>query len=177
MWTDPLDQEYWNNGFIYNLKSRLKHRTKHGRRLCVDMELKTKVLAHWNGQFMERSTHNVIVRTDRWTDVPAEALQEAGYKRVKGMYDSLLWWNVPVYLQIHGGKKFDLSSVTDPAGNPLYSMDTSATLHDAMQSNATLDFIKGMGKTSMSSMDLQKIIMIAIVGVGAVFGLYMMGII
>ena len=45
-----------------------------------------------------------------------------------------------------------------------------------MQSTATQDFIKGMGKVAMSSMDLQKLAMIGIIAVGAIFGLFMLGV-
>lgn len=169
-------QEYWNDGFIYNLKSRIKHRTLKGERIIIDMELKEVVHAWWNGHAMERTTDQVIDRSDRWTDINPENLQRAGYKRVYGLYDSIVWWKVPVYMRIHNAHKFDVRHATDADGILIYSQDTSATLHDAMQSNATQDFIKGMGKTSIASMDLQKILMIGILAVGAFFGMYMLGV-
>lgn len=79
-------------------------------------------------------------------------------------------------MRIHNAHKFDVRHATDADGILIYSQDTSATLHDAMQSNATQDFIKGMGKTSIASMDLQKILMIGILAVGAFFGMYMLGV-
>lgn len=169
-------QEYWNKGIIYNIKSRVKNRTLDGKRLIVDLNFTEKIQGYWNGKEFERTKANYVERTDEWTTMSSEALQESGYKKVKGLYDSLIWWGVPVYMKIHGLKKIDLKTICDETGQLVYSQDTSATLHDAMQSNATMEFIKGMGKTTMSAMDTQKIIMIALLGAGAFFGLYIMGV-
>lgn len=175
---DRGQQAYWNGGLLFNLKSRIKMRTMKGYRIRVDMVLRQQRPLSWqNSQRMEHQIVNVLDRTDMWTDEPPESLQIAGYKKVTGLYDSIVWWNVPVYLRIRGGEKFDIRHCVDDKGQLIFSQDTSATLHDAMQSNATQAFIKGMGKTQLASMDIQKIFMIGILAVGALFGLYMLGII
>ena len=46
-----------------------------------------------------------------------------------------------------------------------------------MISNATRDFMKGLFKTSLPTMDLQKIGLMALLAVGAIFGLMMLGVI
>lgn len=113
-------------------------------------------------------------RWDRWTNDRNEDLQARGYLRVDGLYDSLVFWGVPVYLKITGGKVFDVAA-KDELGQYLYSQDTAATLHDSMTSNATKEFLKGMNKIAMQAMDVQKLFMILLIGAGAIFGMYMMG--
>lgn len=115
-------------------------------------------------------------RYDRWTSDSAEELQKQGYLKVDGLYDSIVYWGVPVYMRINNASMFDIH-VKDAEGNFIYSQDTAATLHDSMTSNATMAFLKGMNRIAWQAMDMQKIIMIAIVGAGAIFGLYMLGII
>lgn len=113
-------------------------------------------------------------RWDRWSNDKNEDLQKAGYLRVDGLYDSIVFWGVPVYLKITGAQQFDIS-VKNEKGEFIYSQDTAATLHDSMTSNATKDFLRGMNKISMQTMDMQKLLMIVLVGVGLIFGLWMMG--
>lgn len=167
------EHEYWReNTFTYDIKMRWSQRFRLSRRLAVRFDL---------GNFQSSASAAVnrnearYKRTEIWTDRKPEELQRDGYKRVTGLHDSILWWGVPIYMRIDGGEKFDITQ-TDANGNLLYSQDTAATLHDVMQSHATEAFIKGMGKTQLSTMDTQKIIMIAIIAAGAFFGMYMLGI-
>lgn len=113
-------------------------------------------------------------RYDRWTSDATEDLQRQGYLKVDGLYDSIVYSGVPVFMRINNAKIFDVH-VKDANGNFLYSQDTAATLHDSMTSNATQNFLKGMNRVAWQTMDLQKIVMIAIIGVGAIFGMYMLG--
>lgn len=174
--------EYYNPSLWYQLKQRVRHRTLDGQRIIIDIHMfKDKVISGGYvsgvGPRIEIKEYAAYDRTDLWTTESAEALQKRGYKKVEGLYDSLIWWRVPVYMRIDGAQVYDVRSAIGSDGMPLYSQDTAATLHDVMQSNATEKFIKGLGKISMSSLDIQKLVMIAIVGVGAVFGLMMMGVI
>lgn len=115
-------------------------------------------------------------RSERWTPLTGKDLEPMGYYRCEGLKDSIVWWGVPVYLRITGGKAADLSQIRDRDGNRIYSLDTAATLNDVMTSRATDNFMRGLGKTALPTMDVQKIIMIGILAVGAVFGLMMMGV-
>lgn len=111
-----------------------------------------------------------------WVDWTTEKINEDKYKIAKGFNDSLLFLFVPQYIRIHNMKAFDVS-VKDPAtGVYIYSQDTASTLHDAMVSQSDMRFRKGMSKVGMQTMDIQTIIMIVIVGVGAIFGLHMLGV-
>jgi len=151
---------------------RFKHWTMNDHRLAVDINL---VRFQTMTNLIANRSEARYQRKEIWTDRSADELQRDGYKRVSGLHDSLVWWGVPIYLRINGGDKFDIHQV-DANGVPLYSQDTAATLHDVMQSRATESFIKGMGKTQLSSMDTQKILLIGIIGAAAVLGMWMLGV-
>lgn len=113
-------------------------------------------------------------RCDKWTDEDKASLQSKGYRPIKGLNDSILWLVVPQYAKLSNLKKFDVRQC-DKYGRPLYSLDTAGTLNDSMKSDNDAKFIKGMGKAALPSMDLQTIIMIVIIGAGAIFGLKFLG--
>lgn len=110
-----------------------------------------------------------------WVDWKTETINDQKYKLGKGFEDSLLFAFVPQYVRIHNLDCFD-TSIKDPAGQFIFSQDTASTLHDAMMSQSDMQFRKGMSKIGMQTMDIQTIIMIVIVGVGAIFGLHMLGV-
>ena len=116
-------------------------------------------------------------RHERWSDESIPEIIGRGYKRCVGLHDNLLWIGIPQYVKINNGKEFDIH-VTDRNGEFIYSQDTPATLNDAMTSDSDKDFIRGMGRAhTLRGMDLQTMAMIAIVGVGAIVGLYWFGVI
>lgn len=165
--------DYKNKSILYRIKQRWTNALKgKRRRIKVDMWVKE----YASPRMIVEGVKSVgYFRQDKWTDEPAEQLNRDGYLKCTGLYDSILFWGVPVYLRVHGLHQFDIHA-TDDAGRFLYSQDTAATLNDAMTSSATKDFIKGMAKTQMSAMDTQKIIMIAMLGAGAIFGLWILGV-
>ena len=169
--TDP-QHDYAENTFFENICERLKYHDGilNKERIYINLTGRT--------EYIDGRRHFCYHRLDRWTEKKASELREDGYERVINMpgYDSLVWWGVPIYLKLDGFEQFDIH-VKDEKGNFIYSQDTSATLHDEMVSTATRDFLKGLFKTTLPAMDLQKLGMIAILGVGAFFGLMMMGII
>lgn len=117
------------------------------------------------------------IRSERWTDRRGSELRPEGYLKAVGLHDSIIWAGIPVYMRISGGTVADLNGIRDEEGMRIFSMDSAATLNDAMQSNATADFMKGLGKASTTMrMDIQKIAMIGVLAVGAVFGLFMLGV-
>lgn len=113
-------------------------------------------------------------RIDRFTNETTASVLAKGYKTGKGWHDNLLWAFVPVFVKLNGFKKFDVF-VKDKNGHFIYSQDTAGTLNDSMVSDNDTKFIKGMGKAALPSMDLQTMIMIIIIGAGAIFGLHMLG--
>lgn len=115
-------------------------------------------------------------RTNTWTDRMPADLEQEGYRRCEGLYDSIIWWGVPVFLRFHGLTEFD-SRQKNGDGEYIIPQDTPATLHDFLKSNADREFLKGMAKTSMPDMDLHKLIMIMILVAGAVAGLFLLGVI
>ena len=108
-----------------------------------------------------------LIRKESFTDRPAADLHAVGYRRCRGLYDSILWWGIPVYIRIQNGKVFDVSKIP--------SKDTAATLNDAMTSNATTDFIKGMSKGQIPAMDMQKLLLIGGIAVAAIIGTKVIG--
>ena len=163
---DPA-RKYWITGFFADLKERLDHCRE---RVRIDITEKYMRVGDEEGAFYDRH--------DYWTELTSDELHQLGYLPAVRMpgYDSIQWWRQKVYVRLLNYKQFDIH-VKDESGQFIYSRDTPSTLHDEMTSNATQQFIKAMFKTTLPTMDVQKIIMMALLAVGAVFGLMMMGVI
>lgn len=161
------ERKYWAGGFFKDLKERFDHGDETIR---SDIYQKYMTVGDETGAFYDRK--------DYWTQMSSDELNRAGYLPAVRMpgYDSLPWWGQKVYVRLLHDQQFDIHA-KDEFGRFIYSQDTPSTLHDEMQSNATRDFIKAMFKTTLPSIDIQKIIMIALLAAGAVFGLMMMGVI
>lgn len=116
-------------------------------------------------------------RMETWTTKKTDEIICMGYKKCVGLHDNLLWLDIDQYIRINNGCEFDIHQ-KDKYGNFIYSQDTPATLNDAMTSDSDATFIKGMGRAhTLRGMDLQTLIMIAIVGAGAIAGMYFLGVI
>lgn len=167
--TDP-QHDYANATLWGNIKARIYRRTFLGERMYIDLRGYVEIVN--NKKVMK------CRRMDRWTQDRGSELRHTGYTKVINFpgYDSLIWWGVPVYIKFIGFDQFDIH-VKDEHGRYIYSQDTAGTLHDEMVSTATHDFLKGLFKTTLPTIDLQKFGLIAILGIGAVFGLMMMGVI
>lgn len=156
---------------ISNVRERIRNRDLDKKRIKVDIRM-----------FSETTPEGVTIpkyhRNDVWTGTSAADLITLGYQKVKGMpgYDSIVWWGVPIFVKLHGAQQFDIHQV-DEHGQLIYSQDSPGTLDDERKSTAVRDFIKGMFRTSYDKMDLQKLAMVALLGIGAVFGLMMLGVI
>lgn len=110
-----------------------------------------------------------------WTDAPTDQICRMKYKTAKGFNDNILFLFISQYARLHNFRCFDVQQ-KDSNGIPIYCLDTASTLNDAMVSESDKAFLKGMSRVALQSMDLQTIIMIVIVGVGAIFGMHMLGI-
>jgi hypothetical protein len=159
---------YWTGGFFKDLRERfLEH---FGETIRVDIRQDYRTVGDETGAFYDRH--------DYWTAMTSDELHQEGYLKAIRMpgYDSIQWWGQKVYVRLQNYTQFDIHQ-KDDFGRFIYSQDTPSTLHDEMTSNATQQFIKAMFKTTLPTMDIQKIIMMALLAVGAVFGLMMLGVI
>lgn len=157
--------EYWRDSFFYDLKMNITQSWFKEKNLKIDIILKPDVLGGSPG----------YIRSEEWTDETRAELSNKGYIRIEGLHDSIAWAGSKIYCKIMNGEHADVH-ITDLKGAFIWSQDTSATLNDFMQSNATRDFIKGMGRTALATMDFQKIVFIGIIGIGAVIGMKLMGV-
>lgn len=160
-----MEHEYWQNSFWYDLKMNIKNGWFGKQKLRVEIILKPGVL----GGDPE------YIRKETWTDESVSDLANKGYKPIEGLHDSIAWMGTKIWCRILNGEMADVHQV-DMNGSFIWSQDTSATLNDFMSSNATQNFIKGMGRPALATMDVQKIIFIAIIGVGALIGMKILGV-
>lgn len=113
-----------------------------------------------------------MYRREYWTTTPKKDLIAKGFTKCVGLHDNIAWVGIRQYIKINNGEVFDVE-IKDKHGNFIYSQDTPATLNDAMTSDADKEFFKGMGKAhTLRNMDMQTMIMIAIVAIGAGVGIY-----
>ena len=154
------------------------------------------VTVWWNGRIMQRklivdmrfylatpdvSKPNVkqvksLERRECWTDLPTSQICQMGYLPAKRLHDTIPWVAIPVYLRFDNPQKFEVPETKDEEGHYVYSQDSPSTLYDKWQSNATKEFIKSLSKLGMRQIDTQTMIMMAIIGVGAVVGMWLLGI-
>lgn len=131
-----------------------------GLRLKVDLKGKEHLISGRQG----------YERTEYWTDEKPEDLHAKGYRSVEGLKNSLIWYGVPVYGKLQG---FRTIEITDPAA----SKDTPMTLDDRMHSNLTTKFAKSLARaTTLAGMDIQKMVLMGAIAVGAVLGMHYFGV-
>ena len=154
------DYDYLHRSFFKDLYLNIKHRVINKRVLVVDI-----IAKHSNSQ-----NKDYYERKEYWVDTPKEILHENGYRICDGIHDSLAWWGVPVMMKIHN---FKLVEVTDPN----FSQDTPSTLNDRMNNNLLNKFAKSLARAAaIAGMDIQKMILIAGVGIAAIVGMKMFGV-
>ena len=131
-----------------------------GRVLCVDI-----IGEHSNVQ-----NKDYYRRHEYWTDTPKTVLHENGYRICEGIHDSLAWWGVPVMMKIYN---FKMIEVTDPD----FSHDTPSILNDRINNNLLNKFAKSLARAAaIAGMDIQKMILIGAIGIGAIVGMKMFGV-
>ena len=107
-------------------------------------------------------------REDNWTDEKLTVLHEQGYKRCENLpdHDNIGWIGVPVMVKFHGFKTIE----TESKDSPMF-------LNDRMQSNLLNKFAKSLARAALvAGMDLQKIILMGVIGVAALIGMKMFGV-
>ena len=108
------------------------------------------------------------IREDNWTDEKLAILHEKGYKKCENLpdHDNIGWIGVPVMVKFHGFKTIE----TDCKDSPMF-------LNDRMQSNLLNKFAKSLARAAViGGMDIQKLILMAGIGVAAVFGMKVLGV-
>lgn len=163
-----VPRRHYDGSLFKDLAERWEHR---GEKIRVEFIQRKMKVGDREGYYYDR--------IDYWTDATRDELHASGFLpgvRVPG-YDAIQWWRQKVYVRLENYQQFDIHQVDEKTGQLLYPQDTPSTLHDEMTSNATKDFIKAMFKATLPTMDVQKIIMIAILGAGAVLGMMMLGVI
>lgn len=157
------EHEYRGSGmgkFFSDLKENIIHSMIHKRILVVDI-----VGEHSNVQ-----NKDYYDRKEYWTDLPATILHENGYRICEGLHDNLAWIGVPVMMKIYN---FKLIEITDPN----FSKDTPSTLNDRMNNNLLNKFAKSLARAAaLGGMDLQKMILLGAIGIGAIVGMKMFGV-
>lgn len=166
MTKDQPEYEYWRTKTSYHIWEVIKNRWLKGRKLKIDFIAKPA----------ELGGDNEARIIERWTDETTAELREIGhYKKVIGWKDSIVFAGVQCYIKIRNLEKFD-QDVLDSNGCRIYSEDSASTLHDVITSNNIMQAIRNMAKVAMSKMDIQTMVLIAIIGVGAVVGMHFLGV-
>lgn len=146
-----------HGGFFTDLKSRRAHK---GQSLLITFFLKEDY-----GAPIQIGRKEEYVRREEWVNFSRSEIAKMGYTQCEGLKDSLAWWGVPIYCRFIGGR----TAMAE-------DLQTATTLNDRMRSHATRDFIKGLFKGSLPAMDIQKIGLLAILGVGAILGMWWLGV-
>lgn len=119
-------------------------------------------------------------RSMNYTRLSSSDIRIQGYLKGKRMLDKMKYYGLPVYVRFHDLTKAPpyMVPITGPDGKTTLqkSKETSSTLHDYFSSNAQQNFVKGMTTKAnlLGKMDQKQLMMLAIVGIGAAVGLYMM---
>lgn len=154
------DYDYLHRSFFKDLYLNIRHRMINKRVLVVDI-----IAKHSNSQ-----NKDYYERKEYWSDTPLSVLHENGYRICEGLHDNIAWIGVPVMMKLHG---FKMIEVDDPA----FSKDTPSTLNDRMNNNLLNKFAKSLARASaIAGMDIQKMILIAAVGIGAIVGMKIFGV-
>jgi len=154
------DYDYLHRSFFKDLYLNIRHRMINKRVLVVDI-----IARHSNSQ-----NKDYYERKEYWSDTPISILHENGYRICEGLHDNIAWIGVPVMMKLHG---FKMIEVDDPA----FSKDTPSTLNDRMNNNLLNKFAKSLARAAaIAGMDIQKMILIAAVGIGAIVGMKIFGV-
>lgn len=147
-----------HGGFFYDLKQRIYH--LFGWSLLIDIILKPDYKPP-----IQIGNSEEYGRREEWVRFDRGKISKMRYVRCEGLKDNLAWWGVPVYCRISGG-------IVPPAPDK----QTATTLNDRMRSNATKEFMRGMWRGSLPSLSIQQIGLLAILGIGAVLGMWWLGV-
>lgn len=106
---------------------------------------------------------------ENYTDLNDKTIMALGYVPVKNYKEELRYFNTKVFMKMEGFKVYDIRADEEP------NLETSSTLDDYFESDAQEKFMKGMNKVAMPPLDMKKLGMMAMVGIGVVFGFLLLG--
>lgn len=159
VWSEPnRNMNDPNAGIVEDLKQRFLH--LFGWSLLVDIILKP----NWSAPIKAGKEEEYTVR-EEWVRFDSAKIASMHYVRCEGYKENLAWWGVPVYCKITNG------IVPDPINK-----ETATTHNDRMTSNATKKFIKSLWRTALPSLSIQQIVLIGVLGVGAILGMWWLGV-
>ena len=128
--------------------------------------LKVELIGKYN-QILGREEYS---RKEYWTDEKKEKLHEYGFRKCEGLHDNIAWWGVPVLMRLYNLRTVE---ITDPD----FSRDTPQTLNDRMSNNLVARFAKSLARaTVIGGMDMGKVILMGVIGIGAFIGMKMFGV-
>ena len=169
-WVEVDEIEYQTLTAGKAISERLTH---WGQKIIVDIDARETPLTLDMAQAGE--TVPAYDRSDRWTTWPKAELCKAGYQKAEGLYDSVLWWGVPVYCRFTGVEEYDIKE-TDEDGRLIWSQESPSRLNDIIEGALMSKAVKGFGKIEVGKMDLQKLLMFGMIAAGAVLGMWMLGV-
>lgn len=109
-----------------------------------------------------------VIRKEYWTDEKPKNLHAMGYRICEGLpgHDNLAWMGVPILCKLHGFKTYEIDS-----------KDSPTFLNDRMNNNLLNKFAKSLARAAtLAGMDVQKILLMAGLGVAAVIGMKLLGV-
>ncbi len=160
--------------FFYDLRETFIHYRIMNHKLVVDAQY---YLAYPKNFRIGIEMEKMLSIQQCWTNASSVQIREMGYKKVERLHDNLTWLGVPCYIRFENAKKFDTPMEKDPAtGIYLHPVLTPSLSYDKMKSNATQDFLKDLKKGAPRDIDVHTMVMIAVVGIGAILGLWLMGV-
>lgn len=106
---------------------------------------------------------------ESFTDLNEKTIMALGYIPARNYKEEMRYAWTKVYVKMEGFCCHDIRSDESP------NLETSSTLNDYYQSDAQDLFMKDMTRISLPPLDLKKFGGIAIIGVGIVFGMLLLG--
>ncbi len=106
---------------------------------------------------------------ERISTLNPRTLIAMGYLPARGYFERMEHFNDMAFVRMTGFK------VHDPRTQKRPNYETSSTLYDYFASKAQENFFKGLTKIRMGPLDLKKYAGVAVIAIGIVFGLFLLG--
>lgn len=112
-----------------------------------------------------------FIREDYWTDEKLANLHEQGYRPCENLpdHDNLAWFAVPVMIKLNGFKTIEIINTKN--------RDDPRFLNDRIQNNLLNRFARSLARAAtLAGMDIQKLVLMAGLGVAAIIGMKIFGV-
>lgn len=132
---------------------------------------KQVILLDYNVDVKDRRAYETL----RFAKMRKAQAYSMGYVKGKKMKDELKYATFPIYVRFSPPIAPAVPFLIDEASQAkIENRETSSTLYDHWKSNAIEKFLKGMTtRTALPSIDQKKLLMIALIIIGAVAGIYL----